>query len=319
MKEKIMVSICCVTYNQEKYISKAIDSFLNQETNFSYEIIIHDDASTDGTVEIINDYKKKYPNKIVTIFEKENQYSKRPNSILDIVFSKAKGKYIALCDGDDGFCRKNKLQLQFDKLESDSSISLVSHNTVVVDNDGILLEENSPYPDGIVTEIDFLNNYNSSMHTSSLMFRKKDVKRLPDYFNDSLVGDLTLKLYLLSIGDCYHIDKVMSFYRKNSSGSWTLNQKNNKKILNNNFLNEIKVYNSFNKESKYQYDSEIKGRILNRKFNFYKDNGNLKEIKKFEYHDLYNNLSFSEKVKLYLKNNKTIYDIYYRVKHGKKR
>ncbi len=319
MKEKIMVSICCVTYNQEKYISKAIDSFLNQETNFSYEIIIHDDASTDGTVEIINDYKKKYPNKIVTIFEKENQYSKRPNSILDIVFSKAKGKYIALCDGDDGFCSKNKLQLQFDKLESDSSISLVSHNTVVVDNDGILLEENSPYPDGIVTEIDFLNNYNSSMHTSSLMFRKKDVKRLPDYFNDSLVGDLPLKLYLLSIGNCYHIDKVMSFYRKNSSGSWTLNQKKNKKILNNNFLNEIKVYNSFNKESKYQYDGEIKGRILNRKFNFYKDNGNLKEIKKIEYHDLYNDLSFSEKVKLYLKNNKTIYDIYYRVKYGKKR
>ena len=73
---EIMVSICCITYNQENYIKEAIESFLMQETNFEYEIIIHDDASTDGTIEILKEYEKKYPEKIRVIYEEENQYRK---------------------------------------------------------------------------------------------------------------------------------------------------------------------------------------------------------------------------------------------------
>lgn len=312
-----MVSICCITYNQEKYIAKALDSFLSQKTNFPYEIIVHDDASTDGTIDIIKEYKKKYPDKIVTIFEEENQYSKRHNSVLDIVFAKARGKYIAICEGDDGFCDDNKLQLQFDKLESDESISLVSHNTTVVADDDSFLCTCIPYSEGIVSETDFLNNYDNSMHTSSMMFRKNDISKLPDYFNNCLVGDLPLKLYLLSIGNCYHFDRVMSFYRSNSIGSWSLKQKNFD-VKYNNFINEIELYDSFNRETGYKYDNELKKRILNKKFNFYMDSANLKEIKKKEYKELYKVISFKEKVKLYLKSNRLIYNIYYRVKYGKR-
>ena len=318
MAERIMVSVCCITYNQEKYIANALDSFLNQKTNFRYEIIIHDDASTDGTVDIIKKYKMKYPDKIVTIFEKENQYSKKHNSVLNIVFSRARGKYIALCEGDDGFCNSDKLQLQFDKINNNSSISLVSHNNKVIDDNGNFIEDSVPYSKHKITERDFLNNYYNSMHTSSMMFRKRDVINLPEYFNNALVGDLPLKMYLLSIGNCYHINKIMSFYRIGSIGSWSLSQKKDKSKLLNNFLGEIDIYNSFNKETKYTYDCEIKNRILNKKFNFYKDNGNLKEIKKVEYKDLYNKISFKEKIKLYLKSNKIIYNVYLKLKYGKR-
>lgn len=318
MANRIMVSICCITYNQKKYIKSALDSFLRQKTNFDYEIIVHDDASDDGTIDIIKKYEKKYPNRIVTIFESENQYSKRPNSVLDIVFAKAKGKYIALCDGDDGFYDDNKLQMQFDVLEGDKSISLVSHNTRVVSSDEVFVSNNVPYSKNVITEEDFLMNYSGSMHTSSMMFRRCDVVKLPCYFKDALVGDLPLKLYLLSIGNGFHIDKIMSFYRTNAIGSWSLMEKVDKNRLMNNFIKEIEVYELFNRDTDYRYDRYVCDRILYRKFNFYKDNGNLKEIKKKEYCDLYKKLSVREKIKLYLKSNKFIYGVYGKVKYGKR-
>ena len=73
--KKVEVSICCITYNQKDYISEAIESFLMQKTNFNFEILIHDDCSTDGTIEILKKYEEKYPELIKVIYEKENQYS----------------------------------------------------------------------------------------------------------------------------------------------------------------------------------------------------------------------------------------------------
>ena len=112
----IMVSICCITYNQEKFIRQALDGFLMQKTNFKYEIIIHDDASTDNTANIILEYEKKYPDIIKPIYQTENQYSKGKKPTL-ITYKAAQGKYIALCEGDDYWIDENKLQLQVDYME----------------------------------------------------------------------------------------------------------------------------------------------------------------------------------------------------------
>lgn len=76
MDKSVMVSIWCITYNHEAYIRDAIESFLNQKTNFEYEIIIHDDASTDNTINIIREYEIKYPDMIHGIYQVENQYKK---------------------------------------------------------------------------------------------------------------------------------------------------------------------------------------------------------------------------------------------------
>lgn len=110
------VSIICLTYNHERYIKDALDGFLMQKVDFNYEIIIHDDASTDGTQGIIREYQKKYPRIIKTILQAENQKSTGGN-VFGNAYALAKGKYIACCEGDDYWVDDLKLQIQIDFLE----------------------------------------------------------------------------------------------------------------------------------------------------------------------------------------------------------
>lgn len=113
----LMVTIRCVAYNHEPYIRECLEGFVMQKTNFRFEAIVHDDASTDGTANIIREYAEKYPDIIKPIFETENQYSKRDGSLRRIMNSHMKGKYIAMCEGDDYWIDPYKLQKQVDYLE----------------------------------------------------------------------------------------------------------------------------------------------------------------------------------------------------------
>jgi len=120
-----LVSICCITYNQESYIRDAIEGFLMQKTTFPIEIIIHDDASTDGTTEIVREYEKKYPELIHAIIQTENQYSQGFFPGQKFVWPIAKGKYLAFCEGDDYWTDSNKLQMQADFLESHDDYGMI--------------------------------------------------------------------------------------------------------------------------------------------------------------------------------------------------
>lgn len=120
-----LVSIGCITYNQVNYIKDTIEGFLLQRTTFPIEIIIHDDASNDNTQQIIREYEEKHPNLIGAIYQSENQYSKGVKPLINIVFNKARGKYIAMCEGDDYWIDPYKLQKQVDFLENNSEFGLV--------------------------------------------------------------------------------------------------------------------------------------------------------------------------------------------------
>ena len=124
-----LVSICCLTYNHAPFIKDCLDGFLAQKTSFPIEILIHDDASTDGTDVIIKEYAERNPNVIFPLFEKENQYSKGFRGSMDIEFnySRARGKYIAYCEGDDYWTDPLKLQKQVDFLESHPDYSVCFH------------------------------------------------------------------------------------------------------------------------------------------------------------------------------------------------
>lgn len=114
-----LVSISCITYNHASYIKECIDGFLMQKTNFNFEVLIHDDHSTDGTEEIIKEYAKQYPDIIKPLFEKENQYSLgKPIGSAVWNLPRARGEYIAICEGDDYWTDPYKLQKQVDFLES---------------------------------------------------------------------------------------------------------------------------------------------------------------------------------------------------------
>lgn len=125
MKDKPLVSISCITYNHAPYIRQCLEGFIMQKTNFAYEILIHDDASTDSTSDIIQEYENKYPDIIKPIYETENQYQKGVpigSAIWNV--PRAQGKYIALCEGDDYWTDPNKLQKQVDYMEQHSEIGL---------------------------------------------------------------------------------------------------------------------------------------------------------------------------------------------------
>ena len=128
MDKEILVTVICLTYNHEKYIRECIDGFVMQKTNFAYEVIIHDDASTDNTAEIIKEYQQKYPDIIIPILQTENQYSKKVPIGKTFIYPRAKGKYIALCEGDDYWIDPYKLQKQVDFLE-DNPDYVLSHTS----------------------------------------------------------------------------------------------------------------------------------------------------------------------------------------------
>lgn len=107
-----LVSISCITYNHAPYIRECLDGFLMQKTAFAYEVLIHDDASTDGTEEIIREYEAKYPEKIKPLYEKENQWVKVRRGSAVFNFPRVRGKYIALCEGDDYYAGPAKLNKQ---------------------------------------------------------------------------------------------------------------------------------------------------------------------------------------------------------------
>ena len=122
---KLLVSIDFITYNHEAYIKDTLDGFLMQKTDFAYEVLIHDDASTDQTVKIIRKYEKKYPDIIKPIYQKENQYSKKIKISVQYQYPRALGKYIAICEGDDYWTDPYKLQKQVDFLEAHPDYGLV--------------------------------------------------------------------------------------------------------------------------------------------------------------------------------------------------
>lgn len=175
--DKPLVSICCLSYNQAKFIRQCLDGFLFQETTFPVEILIHDDCSTDGTAEIIQEYATKYPDKVFPIFEDENKYSHGWKGKMELFnFDRTKGKYVAYCEGDDYWTDPLKLQKQVDFLEAHPEYSCCFHRfTVVNENDEYLRDSRCDTlipqgEDGVDIGIDtfFSNWYTQPM---SFMFR----------------------------------------------------------------------------------------------------------------------------------------------------
>lgn len=208
MKGEILVSISCTTYNHAPYVRECFDGFLKQKTNFKFEVLVHDDASTDSTIEIIREYESKYPEIFKPIIQTENQWSQGKRGLnAKYNYSRAKGKYIALCEGDDYWTDPLKLQKQVDFLEKNQEYVLTSHLRIIVD------EKGNP-----VTNSDSLTKDYS---TQCIVFR--NVLRNDFLTFDSIGitnGDTFLFTYLESFGKMTILDFVGSAYRKTGTGIW---------------------------------------------------------------------------------------------------
>lgn len=241
-----LVSICCLTYNHEPYIRDAIEGFLMQKTDFPFEILIHDDASTDGTADIIREYEAKYPNIIKPIYQTENQYSKGIKVSQVHQFPRAKGKYIAMCEGDDYWIDPYKLQKQVDFLEANPEYSMCFHNALLVyekkekrPKQFKKLEEREYFGEEILKEW--------TIPTASVVFKKDAYTPL---FNPNfLYGDTILFLTLAEKGKLWCINEIMSIYRKHIGG-----------------LTSYKNANSLENRLKYIRHNEEIGKYFNEKY-----------------------------------------------------
>lgn len=230
MDNEIKVSVFCLTYNQEQYIRETLEGFVNQKTNFKFEVLVHDDASTDSTADIIREYEAKYPDIIKPVYQSENKYSQGIHISNQILLPMSKGKYIAFCEGDDYWCDPYKLQKQYDAMESNSDISLCVHNVQSITEDGQL--DSRMYPDKEIYKInDGLFDEKTTMdalfvtgaypfHTSSYFIRR-DVYALCDPLLTYLNGDMAMLWVSAVNGSYYYIDDVMSHRRLMSKGSWS--------------------------------------------------------------------------------------------------
>jgi glycosyltransferase involved in cell wall biosynthesis len=208
------LSICCIAYNHERYLAQAIDSFLMQKTTFPYEIIIHDDASIDNTAKIIRSYQKKYPQIFVPILQKTNQYSKG-RKITPIAIAKAKGEYIALCEGDDYWTDPYKLQRQVDFLETHPTFAISSHNVnVLYEKENHKLEWLGARQRKTSTIEDLLK-YGSGGATCSLVFRNHVFGAFPKELKSLAGGDWVIQVLCASKGKLRYFSENMGVYRKN--------------------------------------------------------------------------------------------------------
>jgi glycosyltransferase involved in cell wall biosynthesis len=223
-KKDLMVSVCCTTYNHKPFITQTVESFLMQQTNFKFEIVIGDDCSTDGTSEILKSFKERYPEKIRIISAKKNvgAHQNMSNTV-----KTCKGKYIALCDGDDYWTDPFKLQKQVDFLEQNPEYIICCHYTQVVDMDNNpLYVDPNPLP-LVHTYHDLLAGKQVETKTATVVYH--NIPEVQQFFKQPLffksyAADKLIKLYTTFISGrkIYVMPEVMSCYRNHVGGLWSM-------------------------------------------------------------------------------------------------
>lgn len=260
-----LVSVLTLAYNHAPYIRECLDGILMQKTDFAFEILIHDDASTDGTADIIREYESKYPDIIKPIYQTENQYSKRVGISRTYQYPRVKGKYIAFCEGDDYWIDPLKLQKQVDFMEANPNVPCCFHTV------DIYQENTKKYSKGFIPaflkdnskEGEFFTNEDRNeewfAYILAVMYRSEDIEYLNEQrkkykftFNDNHII-----YYLMKDKRAYFFRDSMAVYRKNDGGIFGNKSEEYKLSCTYNiskelFLNEPDVY------TKHQYLCRIK-------------------------------------------------------------
>lgn len=247
-----MVSVCVTTYNHENYIEQCLNSILNQDTDFQFEILLGEDNSTDETRTICERYAYNYPDKIRLFLRSRKDViyiDGNPTGRFNFIenLKAARGKYIALCEGDDYWTDPHKLQKQIDFLETNEDYVLSCHNCSVVDLDGNFIETFNKVQIPITTDVTYLLQNSWYIPTASAVFR--NYVDIPNWFCTVLNGDYALYLLLTSKGGLVNYEsEIRSAYRLHSQG--LSNVFKNRYVYN---YSMIYINQKFNKYSKYRY------------------------------------------------------------------
>lgn len=217
----ILVSICCLTYNHEKYVRQCLDSLVMQKVNFRFEILIHDDASTDKTQQIIKEYEREFPNIIKPIYQTINQYSQGISPLKDILIPKSQGKYIAFCEGDDYWTDPYKLQKQVDFLERHpdygmvyTAFNRVNINSNIIYNDAQLVRQRKRSKSGWLFYDLVKSNF---IQTLTVMFRSCLYNGMVEYYDRTY--DYSYFLHISGKAKIYYLNEITGCYRITMTGA----------------------------------------------------------------------------------------------------
>lgn len=249
-----LVSIRCLAYNQEQYIVQTLEGFLMQETEYPFEIVIHDDASTDKTTDIIREYEQRFPKIIKPIYETENRYSKHDGSLSRMMRDACHGKYIAFCEGDDYWIDPSKLQTQVKWMEEHPEYTMCCSNANVVSSREI---DWTRYPkDCDIPLADMVLCGGAWVVTCTTLYRRNIVEEYSrlDFCLQCHVGDYCCQILSALLGKVRYFNTRMAAYRYLAVGSWSSKNTGfdyNKKLKG--WRSEIDMLKGFDAYSEYKY------------------------------------------------------------------
>lgn len=222
MADEIGVSVICNAYNHGRYIEETISSILGQKTEFAIELLIHDDASTDNTAEIIRSYERRFPDVVNPIYQTINQYSQKIDILQMYQYPRVRGKYIAFCEGDDYWNDPLKLQKQYDAMEKNEGVDICAHAAHVINNnDEHGIKDIEPgLKDTIFSLAEVIRGGGSFVATNSLFLRTDMLRSHPDLIKRCGL-DYAIQIYGSVRGGMLYLADKMSTYRYMVKGSWS--------------------------------------------------------------------------------------------------
>ena len=278
MDSNVLVSVCCITYNHRNFIRRCLDSLINQNTDFRYEIIVHDDASDDGTQDIVREYAERYPDLVIPVLQEENQFSKGFGKMVSNMLSVASGKYFTYCEGDDQWCDPDKLRLQVEALQSHPECALCVHATDTVDINGEPQDMRLPeinIDHSVISTEEYMRLVLTegywTFHLSSFMVSGDLFREYAEYMTYGypskfyFVGDLPLFLYFALKGDLYYIDRVMTTYTVESGGFMSRLYKDSQFAMrvHQGYVDGLTAFDEF---SHYRFHDDVCAALVMRRF-----------------------------------------------------
>lgn len=247
-----VVTVRTYTYQHGPYIRDCIEGVLAQKTSFPFEYIIGEDFSTDSTREIVFEYAQRYPD-IIRVVTADYNVGGKAN--VRRCINRTRGKYVALCEGDDYWISPLKLQRQVELMEANPDVTLCFHNAFIVnmDTSGAVLY----YPTPLQPRFDFEEACQFSTPTGSVLARSNALATIPAWRERIVWGDLLFRLWCAQQGKLAYLDEVMSVYRIHAANMTTATLRSRQTV----YENEVFLYEQLDKETNYQHTVALQAQL----------------------------------------------------------
>ncbi len=300
------VTVVCIAYNQAKYIRQCMESIVSQKTDFPFELLIHDDCSTDGTTEIIREFEQNYPDIVKPLYEEENQYKKGNVMPSYLVLPHVKGEYVAFCEGDDYWDDPLKLQKQYDALQANPDCHMCVHRVKTVwengEDAGISIPKKFSGTQTIPSKTFIRSVEDFQFHLLSFFFRGDDIRAyiqdLPTFAKLADVSDECYELYFGNLGNVYFIDETMASHRAGSIGCWNSRNQDEKRVKHHERM--IAAMEAYDTYTQGNYHDVCEHYILHQHYHIATIRKDYKTQLKKENREFYQNYGWKYKLRLRL-------------------